>query len=168
MFSSSRSWSLVLWITLVLALLLGGVLATILWLNAYRDSISHYLPPRDKDVTRHAGAVPPSVRFVDITEQAGIRFRHINGAFGRKLLPETMGSGSPAYPADVPTERALPRVVPFFGILGGAVDRRPTLTGSLRARHIFANRRTRYRGDRAGASGFEVCQALILSQVVEN
>lgn len=36
---------------------------------------------------------PFPIRFVDVTEQAGIRFRHTNGATGRKLLPETMGSG---------------------------------------------------------------------------
>jgi hypothetical protein len=36
---------------------------------------------------------PPPVRFRDITERAGIGFRHTNGAFGAKLLPETMGSG---------------------------------------------------------------------------
>jgi hypothetical protein len=35
----------------------------------------------------------PAVRFTDITRQAGIRFRHTNGAFGNKLLPETMGAG---------------------------------------------------------------------------
>jgi hypothetical protein len=35
----------------------------------------------------------PAVRFADITEAAGIRFRHCNGAIGKKLLPETMGSG---------------------------------------------------------------------------
>src|SRR5262249_51252819 len=35
----------------------------------------------------------PAVRFTDITEAAGIRSRHTNGAFGKKLLPETMGSG---------------------------------------------------------------------------
>jgi hypothetical protein len=34
-----------------------------------------------------------SVRFVDITQQAGINFVHNNGAFGKKYLPETMGSG---------------------------------------------------------------------------
>jgi hypothetical protein len=33
------------------------------------------------------------VRFVDVTESAGIQFRHVNGAFGKKFLPETMGSG---------------------------------------------------------------------------
>src|SRR5437773_1068736 len=36
---------------------------------------------------------PFPVRFVDVTEQAGIRFRHVNGMSGKKLLPETMGSG---------------------------------------------------------------------------
>lgn len=36
----------------------------------------------------------PGARFTDITESAGIRFRHDNGAFGEKLLPETMGSGA--------------------------------------------------------------------------
>src|SRR5512144_2614551 len=29
----------------------------------------------------------------DITAQAGIRFTHNNGAFGKKWLPETMGPG---------------------------------------------------------------------------
>jgi enediyne biosynthesis protein E4 len=35
----------------------------------------------------------PTVKFVDITRDAGIAFKHNNGAFGDKLLPETMGSG---------------------------------------------------------------------------
>ena len=34
------------------------------------------------------------VRFSDITAAAGIHFRHNSGAFGRKYLPETMGSGA--------------------------------------------------------------------------
>lgn len=38
-------------------------------------------------------ATLPSVRFVDITDQAGISFVHHNSATGEKLLPETMGSG---------------------------------------------------------------------------
>jgi hypothetical protein len=33
------------------------------------------------------------VRFVNVTERAGIRFKHFNGSKGMKLLPETMGSG---------------------------------------------------------------------------
>jgi enediyne biosynthesis protein E4 len=35
----------------------------------------------------------PAVTFTDVTERAGVRFRHVNGAFGKKLMPETMGSG---------------------------------------------------------------------------
>jgi len=34
-----------------------------------------------------------SIQFHDITQQAGIHFVHNNGAFGKKYLPETMGSG---------------------------------------------------------------------------
>src|SRR5438876_12164338 len=30
----------------------------------------------------------PEVRFTDITDRAGIRFQHTNGAFGKQLLPE--------------------------------------------------------------------------------
>ena len=33
------------------------------------------------------------IEFTDITGQAGIRFKHNSGAFGKKYLPETMGSG---------------------------------------------------------------------------
>src|SRR5947208_16057358 len=33
------------------------------------------------------------ITFRDITTQAGIRFTHNNGAFGKKYLPETMGPG---------------------------------------------------------------------------
>jgi len=37
--------------------------------------------------------VAPTFRFADVTEQAGIRFQHNSGAYGGKLLPETLGSG---------------------------------------------------------------------------
>jgi hypothetical protein len=33
------------------------------------------------------------VRLVDVTASAGLEFRHNNGAYGDKLLPETLGSG---------------------------------------------------------------------------
>jgi enediyne biosynthesis protein E4 len=42
---------------------------------------------------RAAPSVGLSVRFADVTGQAGIRFRHTSGAFGKKYLPETMGAG---------------------------------------------------------------------------
>ena len=38
--------------------------------------------------------------FTDVTTQSGIRFTHVNGAFGRKYLPETLGSGVVVFDAD--------------------------------------------------------------------
>ena len=35
----------------------------------------------------------PVAKFTDITREAGITFTHVNGAYGDKLLPETMGGG---------------------------------------------------------------------------
>lgn len=35
----------------------------------------------------------PGFQLVDVTAAAGLTFRHNNGAYGRKLLPETLGSG---------------------------------------------------------------------------
>lgn len=42
----------------------------------------------------------PRIPFTDITEQAGIRFVHNNGAAGEKLLPETMGGGAAFFDYD--------------------------------------------------------------------
>lgn len=38
-------------------------------------------------------ASSPGFRFTDVTGAAGIRFEHNSGAYGGKLLPETLGSG---------------------------------------------------------------------------
>jgi len=35
----------------------------------------------------------PALRFTDVTAAAGIDFIHVNGAYGERLLPETIGSG---------------------------------------------------------------------------
>jgi len=40
-----------------------------------------------------AAPEPSSIQFRDVTQRAGIRFLHNNGAFGKKFLPETMGPG---------------------------------------------------------------------------
>jgi hypothetical protein len=41
------------------------------------------------EASRPAGPI----EFTDVTAQSGIRFKHNTGAFGKKYLPETMGSG---------------------------------------------------------------------------
>jgi hypothetical protein len=44
--------------------------------------------------TRPAPGTPSvSMRFTDVTAASGIRFTHVNGATGKKLLPETMSGG---------------------------------------------------------------------------
>ncbi len=45
-------------------------------------------------------AAGPPVSFTDVTMEAGVRFTHNSGAFGRKYLPETMGSGALWFDAD--------------------------------------------------------------------
>jgi hypothetical protein len=44
-----------------------------------------------------AGSLPT---FTDVTQKAGIHFRHDSGAFGKKYLPETMGAGGAFFDAD--------------------------------------------------------------------
>src|SRR4029453_9894730 len=65
-------------------------------------------PVTEKKVTALATPAPrerkalelPSVKFTDVTEAAGIRFTHYNGARGEKLLPETMGAGCAIFDCD--------------------------------------------------------------------
>lgn len=76
--------------------LLGALAAAAVWWFSRPVTATHI---RQTDVTapqaRKApdGTLVPSIRFTDQTAAAGIRFRHENGAYGRKLLPETMGAG---------------------------------------------------------------------------
>jgi hypothetical protein len=42
---------------------------------------------------RPSPASPLAFHFTDVTSQAGIHFQHNSGAYGGKLLPETLGSG---------------------------------------------------------------------------
>jgi hypothetical protein len=46
------------------------------------------------------GAPVSGVRFTDVTTAAGIKFVHNSGRAGKKLLPETMGSGVALFDAD--------------------------------------------------------------------
>jgi hypothetical protein len=41
----------------------------------------------------YSPAAAPGFRLVDVTSAAGIHFRHHSGAYGAKLLPETLGAG---------------------------------------------------------------------------
>ena len=58
-----------------------------------REQVGGENPELSDARERERVANVPKVPFTDVTELAGIRFVHTTGAFGRKLLPETMGSG---------------------------------------------------------------------------
>lgn len=62
---------------------------------ASQSSSPHATLPEDQAKDPESGADRPvgPIQFTDVTAQAGIHFRHNSGAFGKKYLPETMGSG---------------------------------------------------------------------------
>ena len=82
-------WSALAFV-LIVFLVVGGI-----WLARRKPA-----PPPAKvtQITAPVAPAPspvsiPEVQFVDITASSGIRFVHNNGAYGEKLLPETMGGG---------------------------------------------------------------------------
>src|SRR5205085_6857413 len=46
-------------------------------------------PAQDAQGARPSGPI----EFTDVTDKAGIHFKHNSGAFGKKYLPETLGPG---------------------------------------------------------------------------
>ncbi|MEO8351168.1 MAG: CRTAC1 family protein [Chthoniobacteraceae bacterium] len=54
-----------------------------------------------------AAGEPPMVKFTNVTQEAGITFTHNNGAYGGKLLPETMGAGVAFFDADADGDEDL-------------------------------------------------------------
>lgn len=88
---------------LSLAVLAGiALVAVVLWAILQRpeeeapERIIETAPPQ----TVNAPAEAPPLPFTDIAAQAGIGFSHYNGAYGDKLLPETMGSGAAFFDYD--------------------------------------------------------------------
>jgi hypothetical protein len=53
------------------------------------SSATQLQAPQATEAPRYSGPIS----FTDVTEQAGIHFKHHSGAFGKKYLPETLGSG---------------------------------------------------------------------------
>ena len=57
--------------------------------------------------THTAPQTPPAVVFRDVTTVAGIDFVHTSGAYGDKLMPETIGSGAAFFDYDNDTDQDL-------------------------------------------------------------
>src|SRR5204862_1799781 len=78
--------------------LAGAGLAVALGIFLWRqsdDSIrtQSKTPLTSPEVRRARTAEVPMAEFADITAESGLKFAHVNGAYGEKLLPETMGGG---------------------------------------------------------------------------
>ncbi|MCF7763967.1 MAG: CRTAC1 family protein [Verrucomicrobia bacterium] len=83
-------WSL---LAMVGIAVLGGILFLV-FRNRAPEQTTRVTEQRAPETLASSTQVElPTVRFRDITGEAGIRFVHHNGAYGDKLLPETMGSG---------------------------------------------------------------------------
>ena len=78
---------------LVFGLLAAVIGAGVLLRNALEDEAVLVDAPTPAPLDMVEGVEAPAVRFTDVTGRAGIGFRHFTGAYGDKLLPETMGSG---------------------------------------------------------------------------
>ena len=87
---------------IVLILLCVVAAGAVWWLQRRPVTRSTTLAPIQSPIASDTGRGPrpPTVRFTDITREAGIRFMHHNGAQGKKLLPETMGGGVACFDLD--------------------------------------------------------------------
>ena len=49
---------------------------------------------------RQRTAVRSTMPFVDVSDESGVRFTHVNGAQGQLLLPEVIGAGGALFDFD--------------------------------------------------------------------
>ncbi len=82
-------WSI---LTLLTLALLGSI--GFLLLRPKPEPLAQQVTPiQAPETAKPSTASPPSARFTNITLSHGINFTHETGAYGEKLLPETMGGG---------------------------------------------------------------------------
>jgi len=80
-------------------MIVGGLvlLGLITWLVVNRDEPVETLQevPRTQAQSLSAAndVAPPALPFTDVTRASGVDFVHVSGAYGERLLPETMGGG---------------------------------------------------------------------------
>ena len=82
------------WSLVVIGVVLSAAAGVAYWLSR-PELPRHVREPVVElpEVRQPPQAQLPTIPFVNVTQSAGIDFRHENGAYGDKLLPETMGGG---------------------------------------------------------------------------
>jgi hypothetical protein len=82
-------WSLLIWLSIATV-----VAASVWWLNRPAATPpGQQTPLTVPDAPAKVVAEIPAAKFTDVTAASGLTFVHSNGAYGDKLLPETMGGG---------------------------------------------------------------------------
>ncbi|HXG47044.1 MAG TPA: CRTAC1 family protein [Methylomirabilota bacterium] len=85
------------WTLLIAVALAGGAV----WLaRRPPETVWRETPLAAPESPVHDAVEIPEVRFTDVGRAAGLDFVHVNGAYGDKLLPETMGGGVAFFDAD--------------------------------------------------------------------
>ncbi len=78
-------------------IVIAGVVAvgvvSVVWWSGRNEKSGEEKTELTTSESLRAAADVPAVKFTDITAEAGIEFTHVSGAYGEKLLPETMGGG---------------------------------------------------------------------------
>ena len=85
-----RRIGLIMLVAAVLALI---ALAVFWWLNRPEPEAAEQVIETAAPEAVRTEAEVPAVAFADVAAERGIDFVHDNGAYGDKLLPETMGGG---------------------------------------------------------------------------
>jgi len=84
-------WSLLVFVSIACA-------SAVVWFLSRKDNtpqpVEEAAVTGPVSVTATSRETPPAVRFTDSTAAAGISFVHVNGRYGEKLMPETIGSGA--------------------------------------------------------------------------
>ena len=78
---------------IVVAVLAAFIITVILLKKTFGEDETLVDAPPASPVSVRNEVLAPEVHFTDVTRQSGITFSHFTGAYGDKLLPETMGSG---------------------------------------------------------------------------
>ena len=89
------------WSLVVIGLLITLVVTVVVLLN--RESVDVVVKETEVELPELRDTPVeqiPEVRFVDVTQESGVTFVHVNGAYGDKLLPETMGAGCALFDFD--------------------------------------------------------------------
>ncbi len=88
-------------VSLIVIVLAGVIGLSLYWLGHPPNAPAPMVPAPVTTPTRlKAPDQPPPVSFVDVTAGAGIAFVHVNGAYGERLMPETIGSGAAFFDYD--------------------------------------------------------------------